>query len=78
MPILKKRIKTNSKFKQQQQTLKTSKNLCSFYKTKLKNKVKIASDKTEAKQNNLSFTRKDMGPVHSKAWQQLDKKEQKQ
>ena len=49
------RAKTNGKIKeqQQQQTLITSKNLCPFSKTKLNNKVKIASDKTENKQNNL-------------------------
>ena len=31
-------------------------------------KVKIASNKTETKQNNLYFTRKDMRPLHNKAW----------
>ena len=31
------------------------------------NKVKIASDKTGTKQNNLYFTRKDMGPRRNKA-----------
>ena len=50
MPILRKRAKTNGKIKQQQ-TLITQKNLCPFQKTKLKNKVKIASDKTENKQS---------------------------
>ena len=49
--ILRKRAKTNGKVKQQQQTLITSKNLCPFLKTKLNNKVKIASDKPEIKQN---------------------------
>ena len=48
------------------------------FKTKLNNKVQIASDKSETKQNNLQFTRKDMGTVHNKAWQQLGNKEQKQ
>ena len=38
MPILRKRVKTNGKIKQQQQTLITSKTLCPFYKTKLNNK----------------------------------------
>ena len=47
MPILRKRAKTNGKIKQQQQTLITSKNLCPFQNTKLNNKVKIASHKTE-------------------------------
>ena len=40
----------------------------SVLKAKLKNNVKIASAKTETKQNNLLFTRKDIGPVHNKAW----------
>ena len=53
MPILRKRAKTNGKIKKQKQTLITSKNLCPFEKTKLKNKVKTASDKTETKENNL-------------------------
>ena len=51
MPILRKQVKTNSKIKQQQ-TLITSKTLCPFQKTKLKNKVKVASDKTETKHKN--------------------------
>ena len=67
MPILRKRVKTNNKIKQQQ-TLITIKILCPFYKTKPNNKDKIASDKTETKQNNLYFPRKDMGPVNKKAW----------
>ena len=51
LQIFRKRAKTNGKNKQQQQqTLTTSKNLCPFEKTKLNNKVKIASDKTENKQ----------------------------
>ena len=78
MPILRKRVKTNSEIKQQQQTLITSKNLCPFKKTKPNYEVKVASDKTEIRQNNLYFTRKDMGPVHNKTWKQLDSKEQKQ
>ena len=36
-----------------------------FFK-KLTNKLKIASDKSETKQSNLYFTRKDMGPLHKK------------
>ena len=44
---------TNSKIKQQQQTLIRSKTLCPFLKTKLNNKVKLASNKTETKQNKL-------------------------
>ena len=49
--ILRKRAKTKGKVKQQQQqTLIKLKNL-SVLKTKLNNKVKIASDKTETKQN---------------------------
>ena len=53
MPILRKRVKTNSKIKQQQQTLIASKTLCPFQKTKLNNDVKIASNKTETKPNIL-------------------------
>ena len=34
---------------------------------KLTNKLKIASDKDETKQNNLYFTRKDMGPLNKRA-----------
>ena len=67
MPILRKRVKTNSKNKQQQQTLFTSK-FCPFLKTKLNNEVIVAADEIETKQNNLYFTRKDMGPVHNKVW----------
>ena len=37
------------------------------YEQKIKSTVKIASGKTENKQNKLYFTRKDMGPVHNKA-----------
>ena len=47
MPILRKRVKTNSKIKQQQQKSITSKILCPFKKTTVNNKVKI----TETKQN---------------------------
>ena len=54
MPILRKRAKTNGKIKQQQQqTLITSKIYVRFKKTKLNNNAKIASNKTENKQNNL-------------------------
>ena len=60
-------VKTNSKIKQQQQTLITSKTLRPSSKTKLTNKVNIASDKSETKQNNFYFTRKDMGPAHNRA-----------
>ena len=67
MSILRKRVKTNSKIKKQQQTLTTSKKL-SVLKTKLNNRDKIASDKTETEENNLYFTLKDLGPVHNKAW----------
>ena len=35
---------------------------------KLNNKVKMASDKTGTRQNDLNFTGKDMGPVHNKTW----------
>ena len=38
----------------------------------------IASDKSDAEQNNLYFTRKDMEPVHNKARLKLDKKEKRQ
>ena len=48
MPILRKRVKKNSKIKQQQ-TLITSKILCPFKKTKFKNIVNIPSDKPKAK-----------------------------
>ena len=54
MPILRKRVKTNSKIKQQQQqTLITSKTFCPFYKTKFYNKVNITSDEPKTKQNNF-------------------------
>ena len=61
MPIIRKRVKTKRKIKQQQQqkqTLITSKNLCPFQKLKLNNKVKIASDKTETKQKNCNLLEK--------------------
>ena len=52
MPILRKRAKTNGK-----KTITTNinyiKKFMSVLKTKFNNKVKIASDKTENKQNNL-------------------------
>ena len=67
VPILGERVKTNSKIKQQLQTLITSKILCPFKKTKINNKVNIASDKTETKQNKLQVPRNVMGPVHNKA-----------
>ena len=43
--------KKASQDEQQNQTLITSNNLCPFQKTKLNNKVKIASHKNEDKQN---------------------------
>ena len=52
MPILRKRVKTNSKIKQQQQqqqTSITSKSLYPFKKTKFKNKVNIPLDKPKTK-----------------------------
>ena len=70
-------IKKASQDEQQNQTIITSKTL-SVLKAKLNNKVNIASDKTEIKQNNLQFTRKDIGRVHNRAWSQIDNKEQKQ
>ena len=64
-PLLRKHVKTNNKINQQkQQTLITSKILYSFKK---KQKLKIASDKTETKQNNLFFTRKEMVQLYKKA-----------
>ena len=56
-------IKKASEDEWQNQTTKTlitSKNLCPFQKTKLNNTVKIASNKTENKQNNLKFSRTKM------------------
>ena len=38
-----------------------------FYKRKVINKVKIASDKTKTKQNNLYYTRKTMEELNNKA-----------
>ena len=35
-------------------------------KKKLNNKLRIASDKNESKQNNLYFNRKDMDPLYRK------------
>ena len=64
----------NNKIKQKQQTLITSRTLCPFLFKKHNNKVKIASDKTDTVQNNLYFTRKNMGPVRNKARLQLEKK----
>ena len=37
----------------------------------------MASDKTEAEQNNFNFNRKDVEPVHNKARLQLHKKRTK-
>ena len=42
-------------------------NPMSIKKTKLISKIKIASDKTKTKPNNLYLTRKDMKPLHIKA-----------
>ena len=54
MPILRKRVKANSKIKQQQlQTLIKSKIFWPFSKTKFNNKVNIPSDEPNTKQNNL-------------------------
>ena len=56
----------NKKINQQrQQTLFTSKTLCPI--KKILQKLKIASDKSETKQNTLYFTRKDMIPLYKKA-----------
>ena len=56
---------------QNQTTIKTNtnyiQNFMSIFLKKLIDKVKIASDQTETKQNNLHFNRKDMGPLHKKA-----------
>ena len=60
-------IKKTSQDEKQNQTTTTNVS-CPFCKTKLNNKVKIASDKTKTKENNLQFNRKDMGPVQNKAW----------
>ena len=55
-------IKKASEDERQNQTTTTNinyiKKIMSVLKTKPNNKVKIASDKTENKQNNLQFTRK--------------------
>ena len=69
MPILRKRVKYNSKIKQQQQHTNYIKKFMSVLKNKITYKLKKASDKTEAKQNNkkLYFTRKDMRPLYQKA-----------
>ena len=53
MSILRKRVKTNSKIKQQQQQqqhINYIKKFMSLLKTKFKNKVNIPSDKSETKQ----------------------------
>ena len=49
-----------------------------FIKKNFSNKVKMVSDKTEAQQTNMYFTKNDMEPVHNKARPQLDKKSKKQ
>ena len=49
--IIKKARQDEIQNKKQQQTLITSQTLCSL--KKLNNKVKMASDKTETKENNL-------------------------
>ena len=38
------------------------------------NKIKLTSDKTQTKQLNLYFIRRDMGPVFNATAQQVDKK----
>ena len=76
MQILRKRVKANSKIKQQQQKLITSQISCPFQKTKLNDKVKIASDKTDIKQLNFKFIIKDVGLLNKKYRSQLYNKEQ--
>ena len=75
-------FKKASQEEQQNQTATTNinyiKNFMSVLKTKLNNEVKTASDKTKTKQNNLLFTRRDMGLAHNRACEQLDNREQKQ
>ena len=75
-------IRKASQDEQQSQTTITTnnffiKNFTSISNKKFINDVKIAPDKTERKQNNFCFFRKDMRPVHNKARLQLDKKDQK-
>ena len=63
-------IKTASQDEEQNQSTKTTN--ISYIQNFMSNKKnlkkhKIASDKTETKQNNLYFTRKDMEPLYKKA-----------
>ena len=63
-------IKKASQDEQQNQTTTTTninyiQNLCPF--KKINNKVRIESDTTETKQNNLNFTKKYTGPDHNEA-----------
>ena len=62
------RCKKASQNEQQNQTTTTTKINYIKKMSVLKNKVKIASDKTDIKQINLYFTRKDMGVVNEKSW----------
>ena len=73
-------MKKASQDEQQYQSTKaTNINYIQHFMTILKKHLqtlKIASDKTETKQNNFYFNRKDMVPLYKKAQQPLDKKEQ--
>ena len=66
-------IKKSSLEEQQKQTtIATNSNYIHNFNSiflikKLIRKVKIASDKTETKQNKLYFIRKYMGPLHNEA-----------
>ena len=62
-------IKKAMQDEQQNQTKTTNINYIQNFMSiskQLKNKVKIASNKAQSKQNNLQFNRKDMEPVHDK------------
>ena len=49
----------------------------SILKKKLTDTLKIASDRTDTKQNNLYFTRKDMGPPYKRLGNNWTKKNKK-
>ena len=73
-PLVGRQVKKNNKIKQKQQTLITSqidvfffKEKYAFFKNKLINKVKIASDKNENKQTCTS-SEKNMGALHKKGF----------
>ena len=74
-------IKKASQDQQQNQTtITTNINYIQNFvhlKKKLTNKIKIASDKSESKRNNVYSNRKDMGSLNKKSRWQLDNKEQK-